>query len=162
MPGTCMPMRPTSPITRLLCLRGLRLRDASLRAPFPGHNCRGARRCPLHSAMRLPARLCPKPRILFVGINPSLTSARVRSEEHTSELQSLAYLVCRLLLEKKNKECLYTGQDVDLVFELVIGEGLWRRGRRYIGSIGAVGSVSFWILAFGGAEQDHMQVVGPC
>src|SRR2546425_11792667 len=29
---------------------------------------------------------------------------RGRSEEHTSELQSLAYLVCRLLLEKKNKE----------------------------------------------------------
>src|SRR2546423_11427103 len=28
--------------------------------------------------------------------------AIVRSEEHTSELQSLAYLVCRLLLEKKN------------------------------------------------------------
>src|SRR5205823_13226465 len=28
--------------------------------------------------------------------------AAVRSEEHTSELQSLAYLVCRLLLEKKN------------------------------------------------------------
>src|SRR5687767_15536094 len=27
-----------------------------------------------------------------------------RSEEHTSELQSLAYLVCRLLLEKKNKQ----------------------------------------------------------
>src|SRR2546425_5481294 len=27
--------------------------------------------------------------------------SRVRSEEHTSELQSLAYLVCRLLLEKK-------------------------------------------------------------
>src|SRR5687767_15471590 len=29
-------------------------------------------------------------------------TSRVRSEEHTSELQSLAYLVCRLLLEKKN------------------------------------------------------------
>src|SRR2546425_2600863 len=28
---------------------------------------------------------------------------RPRSEEHTSELQSLAYLVCRLLLEKKKK-----------------------------------------------------------
>src|SRR2546425_2076109 len=27
----------------------------------------------------------------------------VRSEEHTSELQSLAYLVCRLLLEKKKR-----------------------------------------------------------
>src|SRR5262245_62210719 len=29
--------------------------------------------------------------------------ARVRSEEHTSELQSLRHLVCRLLLEKKKK-----------------------------------------------------------
>src|SRR2546425_13175580 len=29
-----------------------------------------------------------------------------RSEEHTSELQSLAYLVCRLLLEKKKKQYL--------------------------------------------------------
>src|SRR5205823_7608488 len=28
---------------------------------------------------------------------------QLRSEEHTSELQSLAYLVCRLLLEKKKK-----------------------------------------------------------
>src|SRR5205823_12215841 len=28
---------------------------------------------------------------------------RARSEEHTSELQSLAYLVCRLLLEKKKE-----------------------------------------------------------
>src|SRR2546425_6153449 len=27
-----------------------------------------------------------------------------RSEEHTSELQSLAYLVCRLLLEKKKRK----------------------------------------------------------
>src|SRR5436189_1552736 len=30
-----------------------------------------------------------------------------RSEEHTSELQSPMYLVCRLLLEKKNEERLY-------------------------------------------------------
>src|SRR2546425_6947867 len=29
--------------------------------------------------------------------------AHLRSEEHTSELQSLAYLVCRLLLEKKKR-----------------------------------------------------------
>src|SRR3712207_7928609 len=28
----------------------------------------------------------------------------IRSEEHTSELQSRQYLVCRLLLEKKNKK----------------------------------------------------------
>src|SRR2546425_1465426 len=32
-----------------------------------------------------------------------LRIAGQRSEEHTSELQSLAYLVCRLLLEKKKK-----------------------------------------------------------
>src|SRR5687767_15362390 len=40
-------------------------------------------------------------------ISASQTAARLdtfpRSEEHTSELQSLAYLVCRLLLEKKKK-----------------------------------------------------------
>src|SRR2546425_9028089 len=35
----------------------------------------------------------------FVG----LAVPEMRSEEHTSELQSLAYLVCRLLLEKKKK-----------------------------------------------------------
>src|SRR2546422_2727679 len=33
-----------------------------------------------------------------------LTQARVRSEEHTSELQSRLHLVCRLLLEKKKKK----------------------------------------------------------
>src|SRR3712207_6910345 len=32
-----------------------------------------------------------------------LRRGRERSEEHTSELQSRQYLVCRLLLEKKNK-----------------------------------------------------------
>src|SRR2546425_2497295 len=38
---------------------------------------------------------------------PQLVGAAIpaqRSEEHTSELQSLAYLVCRLLLEKKKKK----------------------------------------------------------
>src|SRR2546425_5111999 len=35
------------------------------------------------------------------GDGPRVRPARSRSEEHTSELQSLAYLVCRLLLEKK-------------------------------------------------------------
>src|SRR5687767_15640362 len=33
----------------------------------------------------------------------NISVADGRSEEHTSELQSLAYLVCRLLLEKKKK-----------------------------------------------------------
>src|SRR2546425_8629579 len=34
---------------------------------------------------------------------PYTVASPSRSEEHTSELQSLAYLVCRLLLEKKKK-----------------------------------------------------------
>src|SRR2546427_6008506 len=34
---------------------------------------------------------------------PRRAAARVRSEEHTSELQSQSNLVCRLLLEKKKK-----------------------------------------------------------
>src|SRR5687767_3054739 len=37
------------------------------------------------------------------GRRKALVLVSERSEEHTSELQSLAYLVCRLLLEKKNK-----------------------------------------------------------
>src|SRR5438046_6755891 len=37
---------------------------------------------------------------LMIGIS---VSSSTRSEEHTSELQSLTNLVCRLLLEKKNK-----------------------------------------------------------
>src|SRR2546425_4636896 len=35
---------------------------------------------------------------------PIWKALRPRSEEHTSELQSLAYLVCRLLLEKKKNK----------------------------------------------------------
>src|SRR2546425_7265549 len=43
------------------------------------------------------------------GYSPTLAAVMIgwmgamRSEEHTSELQSLAYLVCRLLLEKKKQ-----------------------------------------------------------
>src|SRR5437764_4805504 len=36
------------------------------------------------------------------GLAGLVERGRVRSEEHTSELQSPMYLVCRLLLEKKN------------------------------------------------------------
>src|SRR5258705_9199161 len=35
---------------------------------------------------------------------PAFTMWKGRSEEHTSELQSLRHLVCRLLLEKKKKK----------------------------------------------------------
>src|SRR2546425_4588288 len=39
-----------------------------------------------------------------VVTGPTVIVFWLRSEEHTSELQSLAYLVCRLLLEKKKKK----------------------------------------------------------
>src|SRR3712207_7897241 len=41
--------------------------------------------------------------VVLVTLRKELVDdAAVRSEEHTSELQSRQYLVCRLLLEKKN------------------------------------------------------------
>src|SRR5437764_8758191 len=43
----------------------------------------------------------------------AVRAARQRSEEHTSELQSPMYLVCRLLLDKKNEEL-----DTDIVVDL--------------------------------------------
>src|SRR3712207_8880995 len=43
----------------------------------------------------------------------------VRSEEHTSELQSRQYLVCRLLLEKKISFC-DDGVDKNRVLKLII------------------------------------------
>src|SRR5205823_13609017 len=48
------------------------------------------------------SRACPYWGSPAVAPAMSPSCAR-RSEEHTSELQSLAYLVCRLLLEKKKK-----------------------------------------------------------
>src|SRR2546425_4629585 len=43
-------------------------------------------------------------------------SGHVRSEEHTSELQSLAYLVCRLLLEKKKKKYTALKKKIDKTY----------------------------------------------
>src|SRR5437879_11021399 len=44
------------------------------------------------------------PKELSGGMKQRVGFARARSEEHTSELQSPMYLVCRLLLEKKKTE----------------------------------------------------------
>src|SRR5690625_1926739 len=41
-----------------------------------------------------------------MGIGPVIENG-FRSEEHTSELQSRGQIVCRLLLEKKKKKCMY-------------------------------------------------------
>src|SRR3712207_7548288 len=42
-------------------------------------------------------------KVAFVNALPVFIAGTPRSEEHTSELQSRQYLVCRLLLEKKKK-----------------------------------------------------------
>src|SRR2546425_8766334 len=56
------------------------------------------------------SRVCRYETTWAIARPPSeLSSGMNRSEEHTSELQSLAYLVCRLLLEKKKKK---NDQDV--------------------------------------------------
>src|SRR5436853_1719185 len=44
-----------------------------------------------------------------------------RSEEHTSELQSLRHLVCRLLLEKKNVVTEHPREDLLVLREVVTG-----------------------------------------
>src|SRR3989441_3951662 len=52
---------------------------------------------------------------LSAAMTPSLAGLRAkvnRSEEHTSELQSLAYLVCRLLLEKKKTKNILDPQNI--------------------------------------------------
>src|SRR5438046_4012877 len=66
----------------------------------------------LHDALpisHVPHRLEERrePRVDRIGVEhgaPLPLLRAVRSEEHTSELQSLTNLVCRLLLEKKNKK----------------------------------------------------------
>src|SRR3712207_7084218 len=71
----------------------------------------------LLEGMDSPRALQPRPRALQHSRGPGTRGARpprlqfrrnrlreaARSEEHTSELQSRQYLVCRLLLEKKKK-----------------------------------------------------------
>src|SRR2546425_3771885 len=57
-----------------------------------------------------------------------------RSEEHTSELQSLAYLVCRLLLEKKDKSylavCFFVVKSVSTWHALeLLAQGYGMMGR---------------------------------
>src|SRR3712207_6933848 len=49
-------------------------------------------------------KISPNSIISNIILNFHLGLMSIRSEEHTSELQSRQYLVCRLLLEKKKKE----------------------------------------------------------
>src|SRR5207237_8403226 len=72
-----------SPITRLAC------------APSPP----------------LPPRMTPTTPIRPMPVTTSSQPKLLRSEEHTSELQSHLNLVCRLLLEKKKKKTHYESEN---------------------------------------------------
>src|SRR3712207_7007423 len=64
----------------------------------------------LVTGLRLPHSLAPDAddrRVIRLGVGLEAPVQPGRSEEHTSELQSRQYLVCRLLLEKKKKKYFY-------------------------------------------------------
>src|SRR5437016_9130569 len=91
-------METASPVIYTLSLHdalpicGVRI-DAQRSNPRVGSN-------PEHvSARSIRIRRC---RVRFQRAMSQASAQRERSEEHTSELQSLTNLVCRLLLEKKN------------------------------------------------------------
>src|SRR5258706_9951495 len=79
------------PYTTLFRSRVRASRPPGAGVPFPGRPCRPRKRTISSGCRRSPPRACRHPEEI------------VRSEEHTSELQSLTNLVCRLLLEKKKK-----------------------------------------------------------
>src|SRR4051794_41537678 len=58
---------------------------------------------------------------MWLGGSLTVVAIAVRSEEHTSELQSPVHLVCRLLLEKKKVGRQYRGEKQDVV---LAGEGV--------------------------------------
>src|SRR5262249_61727008 len=96
---------PTSPLFPYTTLFRSHLSRA---VPRPGG--RGAPALALSGRRARPAAIRPRPPPAGRRGAPSVHSrsstsgrCRSRSEEHTSELQSLTNLVCRLLLEKKNK-----------------------------------------------------------
>src|SRR3712207_8905844 len=60
-----------------------------------------------HLVARHGARRQRRPRCWLHHLGLHAPSAEPRSEEHTSELQSRQYLVCRLLLEKKKTKSIH-------------------------------------------------------
>src|SRR3712207_7780955 len=85
----------------------LSLHDA---LPISGSSRAWPRASPIASAISTPSGRSPVMWCALHRLAKPRISARIsaRSEEHTSELQSRQYLVCRLLLEKKNKHYYYS------------------------------------------------------
>src|SRR5205823_13396326 len=99
----------TISVSRLVCPRTLHSfptrRSSDLYAGLLWDGCQNTpgriSGSPLTSLWRKSSRWGYRRRWKRITVSSWLKCDRGRSEEHTSELQSLAYLVCRLLLEKK-------------------------------------------------------------
>src|SRR5205823_13351029 len=102
--GVRLPTRSTLfPYTTLFRSAGAAPRPACARRRARAPRARGAPRPALRRVRGASASQATRPPDAPVTYGASAADAleeAVRSEEHTSELQSLAYLVCRLLLEK--------------------------------------------------------------
>src|SRR3712207_8778070 len=84
--------------------RSIVVAPARIAASAQQHRKSGSLRLPSSALHSTSSACCRASETLLV--TASRTSSRLirsRSEEHTSELQSRQYLVCRLLLEKKKK-----------------------------------------------------------
>src|SRR3989449_7255840 len=86
---TGSPTEQTSHVFR--CLHGM-VRTAALYPPMHAQTVKAKQT--LHDALTA-----------YLSSHGRLVYRFLRSEEHTSELQSRLHLVCRLLLEKKKKNC---------------------------------------------------------
>src|SRR5260370_10238721 len=72
------------------------------------------------------SELVPSAHCRWCPMSLSIGTGRVRSEEHTSELQSHLNLVCRLLLEKKKKN---TVTSFKLCYNIMIDDDMMMRSR---------------------------------
>src|SRR2546425_7069324 len=93
-PGSMHPARDRSWRKRRALARSFMICARRASGPL---NLRSSRR-------RFQKRISIVPDVILSEKSNKWLSTMSRSEEHTSELQSLAYLVCRLLLEKKKKK----------------------------------------------------------
>src|SRR5688572_32210840 len=101
-----LPLPPTStlfPYTTLFRSRHgeAEIRLGPQRAARPDAVCPQGEKADVHVGVA--AALRHAAQHLAHGLSRRHAAGHVRSEEHTSELQSQSNLVCRLLLEKKNK-----------------------------------------------------------
>src|SRR5437899_9884072 len=109
-------------VSRCPCVRRARLSSRPFFF-FGGSATTGIYSLSLHDALPIYAGAHPPDRVRVASarrkklpsvttLSPALSPSSTRSEEHTSELQSLRHLVCRLLLEKKKTRSTQTPPSI--------------------------------------------------